>query len=233
VKINPWARKAQGGDFNDIETQIVTHDHALVTVTYTPGEPGENDPSLPSGTWAEYSIEESAEIMTLPAEAMKWEGSDTPVTADVHPGILIPQTVHVVTWHSVTDPPWGHISTLKGKVNENAWQVPATGHYMYPETLLFMGATAEKSFDIANSKRTWSLTYRFWEKSIKAIGQGAGAAYDTATPSPSLKVYGWNHAWDPDPLLATWDKPISNASDETLYQVGDLSDLFTLQAGYN
>ena len=235
VKIKPRIGKAGGGAFSNVETNLVTHDEALVTVTYTPGDPGTADPSLPSGTWAEYSIEESAEMLEIDPVALKWESDDEIVTANVRPTVLVPQTVHTVTWHSVTSPPWGHISLLKGKVNSNAWQIPSTGHYVYPETLMFMGATTQKTFDIDNTARTWSLTYRFWEKSIKAIGEGVGAVYDSASPSPTPEVYGWNHVWRPvsNASVPKWDKPLNLGNDDPLFQSDDFSDLFTLQASFN
>lgn len=232
VECVPFIAKPGGGDFaGDHENNLVTHEYAKVTATYTPGDQGDDDPELPSDTWATYRQEIGGEIMSSPAQALIWESDNEIVSDDVSPGVFIPNTIHVITWNSVSAPPWGHISTLRGQLNATAWRIPSTGQYLYAETLLFMGATPRTSFSLSSATQTWSLEYRFAEKAVKALNSdGAGAVYNAG--SPSATVYGWNHIWRPNGTPPKWDRPVNKDTGDPLFQSGDMSNLFTFQAGF-
>ena len=231
VSISPYIPLPSGGVFNDLEADLNAHAHAKIDVTYSPLEMGDVDQELPSGTWATYSQDIGGELVTLPSQSLKWDSDDAIVSDDVNPALFMPSTTHVVTWNAVVDPPWGHISTLRGKTNSAAWRIPSTGQYVYPETLLFLGAKPKITFKLDDLVRTWSLEYQFAEKASKGINaDGEGAIYDNAAPVAT--VYGWNHVWRPNAATPKWDKPVNSTNGDSMFPTGDLQDLFTFQATF-
>lgn len=233
VAIVPFIETPQGGTLTNHQTQNSLHDDALVTVTYAPGEnntTGNGNKELPSGTWAEYDIQFAGEFVEVEGQNLKYDSDNERLPADVHPVVHVPQIDHVIRWHRVYAPPWEHIANLEGKINSNEWKVPATGMHMAAETLLFVPGGARQSYDIQSNRPTWSLEYRFRQKSPKYMGTTAGSRGGVkATAGSGETVYGWNHILRKN---GTWDTPVNATTGDKMYQADDFAPLFEVQPAF-
>lgn len=214
--------------FYDVETYLVTHEFARIKVTYGPLTPPNGNDNLPDGTYAEYEQEEAGEFFEIPGSNMKWYSDNVPIT-DVRATTLIPMTDHSIQWHRVPTPPWDAISSLKGRVNSVSFRIPATGQWVAPETLLFMGSKVKKTFNLFTAAGTWSMSYRFRERAIKAFQNNAGAIYTSSANATAATVIGWNHAYRRD--TGTWQRRVSMAGEKE-YQTGAFTSLFAFGVGF-
>ncbi len=215
--------------YNDVELYLMKHEFARIKVSYGPLQvPNAND-NLPDGTFAEYEQEEAGEFFEIPGSALKWE-TDGQEIPDVKSTTQIGMTDHSVSWHRVVTPPWDAISELKGCVNEAAFRIPATGQWVAPETLLFMGSKVKKTFNLLTASPTWSLNYRFRERAIKAFRNASGAIYGNSINATSATVIGWNYAYRQS--TGTWQRRV-NVIGLPEYSEGDFDDLFVFGTGFS
>lgn len=156
---------------------------AKVVVDYAPNKwpdsdmkDGPDEGELQDITFLEQKVNFGGEYLTWPNNGVRWEkdtdGETTystggggngvgekkfQVIEDINVGIVIPTIEHTMTWKFVAFPPWQGIRNCLGKVNSVAHM------NCQPETLLFNGCTAERTYSTQGSP-TWSLEYRISEK---------------------------------------------------------------------
>ena len=230
IDIVPFIEIPQVGTLTDHQTQNSTHDHALVTVSYGPGENNTTQNTDDDGTWAEYEIGIAGEFVEVPGQFLKFQSDNERLPADVHPVVRVPTVGHTVRWHRVYAPPWEQIANLTGLVNANEWKIPATGMLVTAETLLFASASSSKTYDIKNGRDTWSLTYSFQQKTPKHLATTVSARGGIKhTTGGSDTVYGWNHILRKD---GSWDIPVSATTGDKMYQSGDFAALFTVEPAF-
>lgn len=162
---------------------------AKIAIDYTPYKwPDSDATDTPAGAnsdiqdvaFLEHKINFGGEYLTWPNNGVRWN-SDTEETVeyspnsgrvdpekadklfkvfeDVNVGITIPTIEHSLNWNYVRFPPWTGIRNCLGKVNEVLHMGCA------PETLLFTGATAERTYSTQGSP-TWKIEYRLSEKCL-------------------------------------------------------------------
>lgn len=189
----------------------ITHTYARVTINYktVPWDRDENnksdDPDRPEGTYLTHTVTHGSEMMTLPAAGWKWQGSGKKLPDDMNVGMLIPTEEHSFSWKSVPKPPFNSITDLVGKVNSVSFSGKAA------ETMMFIGATASRQMT-TDGTRAWTLDYKFSGRAIKHAGGTAG----------------WNHLFNPE--TGQWEKPITVAGGNTIYQTGSMGSLFEFEA---
>lgn len=228
VTQEPYIEKpTNNATFYDVETYLVEHEFARIKVAYGPLTPPNANDNLPDGTYAEYEQEEAGEFFEIPGSKMAWYPSLKPT--NVPAVTLISMTDHSIQWHRVPTPPWDAISSLKGCVNETAFRIPATGQWVAPETLLFMGSKVKKTFNLFTAAGTWSLSYRFRERSIKAFRSATGAIYTTSSAASAATVIGWNHSYRQE--TNAWERRV-NPLLEKEYQTGAFTSLFAFGVGF-
>ncbi|MGL4595313.1 MAG: hypothetical protein ACRCUY_11335 [Thermoguttaceae bacterium] len=159
------------------------------------------------GTSITYKLVIESECVDLPVRGWRWTNTNTVVAADQILPKMIPWTMHILTWHNVIDPPWEQIQARQGTVNNGTFIGCA------PETLLFMGAEANKLYrpghgldDDGPSAFVWAIKYSFRERAIR-IGNN---------------VYGWNHICRLD--SGDWTYPTNSGA--RLYDLRDFNSLF-------
>lgn len=137
---------------------------------------GPDNGDLNDVTFLEQRLTFGGEYLTWPNNGVKWAkdvngnvpagsggagaGGAVPavvVYQDVNVGVVIPTIEHELTWNYVAFPPWSAIRSCLGKVNGDVHM------NCFPETLLFNGAVAERTYSILGAP-TWKLTYRISEK---------------------------------------------------------------------
>ena len=152
---------------------------ARVTAEYRTAYDGEGVsrlklPRVSEGTYITYQANTGVEFEATPSRLWQWDdGSNEPLPDDVRPQVVRPQSVHVVTWHRVLNPPFGLISQMRGYVNEGEMFGAAA------ETVLFAGAQLTRQFHFVDNGGFWRVRYTFIE-STKPFANGMG-------------VGGWNH----------------------------------------
>lgn len=186
MDIAPWNPEGMTGNFESMNTYP---SGARISVDYVPFKWPETDATEgPAGansdiqdiTFLEHKVNFGGEYLTLPNNGVRWdqdpagENTFTPqagkydttqadknfrVFEDVNVGITIPTIEHALTWHYVRRPPWTGIRNCLGKVNSEIHMNTA------PETLLFTGASAERSYSTAGIP-TWKLEYRISERCL-------------------------------------------------------------------
>jgi hypothetical protein len=174
-------------------------------------------PGVDPDTFLTYRINMTGEFMTFGAGGLLWkDASNTPVPPETETVKRIPITEHELQWKKVKYPPWAAISNCRGKVNStNAFGFD-------PETLLFLGASAHRSFSgftsLRKAKFNWSLTYRFQERRIPM--EVPNLSGDT--------VAGWNHVWRGAGDNQNWDKlkKHTDTGAYLTYQTADFTTLF-------
>lgn len=184
MSIDPWNPEGMTGNNESMNTYP---SGAKIVVDYTPYKwPDRDATDTPAGansdiqdvTFLEHKINFGGEYLTWPNNGIRW-AFDTSgeqsyeynkgkvdaakldikfkVFEDVNVGITIPTLEHSLTWNYVRFPPWNGLRNCLGKVN-------SVKHMnCVPETLLFTGATAERTYSTQGSP-TWKLEYRMSEK---------------------------------------------------------------------
>lgn len=217
--------------FYDVEAYLNRHPLARIKVTYGPLQAANANDNLPDGTYAEYEQDEAGEFFEIKDAALYWESGNV-LIEDIHPTILIGMTDHSLSWHRVPSPPWAAISDLKGRINDAAFRIPATGQWVAAGTLLFMGSKVKKTFNLLTANPTWSMSYRFRERAVKAFTPTAPAGvYDSQGNAAAVAttVVGWNFAYRNS--TGTWERRV-NAFGDPEYSSGDMSRLFAFEIGF-
>jgi len=179
---------------------------AVVTVSYETRFNTTSPVTAPNGTWVTLEGDLGAEMMTVPGRMFQWTGTSTNLPDDANPGILVPTGQFSLTWHKVLFPPWSTIRSLRGKVNSSSFLGAAA------ETVLFLGASYRRQFQVTNDSGHWEVVYRFAESS-KQLASGS--------------VGGWNHFWKEVAASGEhWVKIDAADNGELPYKTGDLSTLF-------
>lgn len=169
---------------------------------------GEDQPTVPSGTYLSYNREASAMLQTMPGHGFQWATAGTQVETDVDVGKVITTAAHTFRWTNVTDPPWDAINEARGRVNDRTFLGRPAG------TLLFSGDTVDREFN-EDGTDTYQVGYTFHERSFSV-----GTAYTT--------VYGWNHFWNAE--QNRWEKVVwQDDPTRAVYEEYDLSELFQEQ----
>lgn len=186
MSIDPWNPEHPTGTGQSMNTYPAG---AKIVVDYTPYKwPDRDATDTPAGansdiqdvTFLEHKINFGGEYLTWPNNGVRWAKSADDaetfdplsgkvdaakadklfkVFEDVNVGITIPTIEHSLTWNYVRFPPWQGIRNCLGKVNS------AVHMNCQPETLLFTGATAERTYSTQGSP-TWKLEYRMSEKCL-------------------------------------------------------------------
>lgn len=239
VTVSPYIVKPINNSiFYDVETDITQHEFAKVTVSYGPLQAANSNDNLPDGTYAEYEQEESGEFLEVKGDkddnfSTNLEWLDGTKITDVNATIMVGMTDHTMSWHRVPYPPWAAVSGLKGRVNSVPFRIPATGQWVAPETLLFMGSKCKKTFNTKTASPTWSMTYRFRERVIKtftsSVTISGGGVFITSAAAAAAVVYGWNHAYRQQ--TGAWERRFS-PSGEPEYASGDFANLFAFEVGF-
>ena len=185
---------------------LVTYEGVFLPITHTGGGDDNEQPEPEAGTFITHRHEFSQDIMTLPGYALLWADDNAQVAADIDAGKVIGMTTHNFTWNNVTNPPWAKIRELRGLVNVGDWLSMST------LTVLFMGATANPTFDAEGNQR-WNLEYSFIEKTVTINGD-------------PLSPYGWNYFYraGKDPA---WQIIINAVTGRPIYETtADFPSLF-------
>jgi hypothetical protein len=197
---------------------------ALLTINYAPNEWDDNDdsPGSPENTtFVEHRTSYSGEFLTWPGQGVRWavgtdgtaiEGSGSGdkrygVNEDIKVGILIPIIEHETTWNFVRQPNWGAVRRCLGRVNK------ATYMGAYPETLLFLGASASRTFSTTGYP-WWKLTYKFQEK-----------CYNFDEVKKPEQAQGWNHFLRPNGANTKFERMIRGNGDP-IYGIVQMRQLF-------
>lgn len=126
------------------------------------------------GTWLSLESDEGGEIIQTGYGVFHWVGASTTpesdylVGANIHPGIVVPSTIHSLTWHNCIAPPEKTIRQTVGKVNTDEILFGAVAG-----TLLFLGAQKRQMFRFQGGAKSnaspgtqaerpyYDVTYRF------------------------------------------------------------------------
>lgn len=190
-----------GGTITDPSLQLPSYQFAEVECNYSIVQ------AQPDGSYLSYRKSGSAEFLTLPSRALKWEDNNEPVAPDAHAAILLPKSDHEIIWHRVQYPNWGLLDASIGKVNSIPFAIPVIGLVCPFETLMFLGYQVSTNLS-PQGDMTWELALSFSSKRVSAFG-GAD--------------YGWNHVYRDDP--PGWQRPLSNDGHPS-YALMNLAALF-------
>lgn len=181
-----------------------------ITVTYRTrfdetNLPRSDLPSVPNATYLTYQADLGAEVITIPGRMFEW-ADGTKIPDDVNAGIVVPTGTYTLTWHRVLQPPWTVIRAMRGRVNASTFLgAPA-------ETVLFLGASIIREFQLISDGGFWRVEYRFAENT-KELASGT-------------KV-GWNHFWRENVAGGEhWATVTAHDNSEKIYKTGDFTTLF-------
>lgn len=204
IKFNPQSGLApvKSGVITLTNGNSVTYPHAFITATYkipfsSGGSGRSNLPSVPEGTYLDFSSDRGAEYESIPGRTWVWSGSSVPVPEDSSPAVILPTEEVTLTWSRVTSPPWSTIESTKGKLNDATFLNYGAGK------LMFAGARTRKSFQLTEQS-FWTIEYSFRARSEewnKSYNEGTGV------------------------LTAGWTE-IEDAEGNPPYASGSFSDLF-------
>ena len=203
-------------------TQL-THSSAVakITVTYTPIDVGQPDPGEeagPAGTWVTYSQSSTTTFKSLPGRALQWLSDSVALPPDVVQSVPDTNTVHTVTWHQVTSPPWVTLNAMAGTVNETAFRLPGSPMTFAPGTLLFEGLDDETTIKFGEQEFSRKLELRFVEQAQKTFTGGASGGAGAGT------IYGWNYQYRVD--TGAYDKPVNDSGDK-MFATYEFNNLWT------
>ena len=205
---------------NTFTGKSVRETGCLAVVNYSTLKGPTSDPKadeLPDGTWATYRQTFSGEFMTIPSRALKFSTSGKQLPPDARACLFIPLSDHIITWNKVKDPPWTHISKLRGQVNSASFRLPGSnGQSREAGTILFEGGEVGTDYKVdPNQPQLWNLSYTFKERRIKSLSAGT-------------TIYGWNHLYDP--AEDRWDEVVDATNNQKQYLSGNLKRLFQFEA---
>lgn len=167
--------------------------------------------SAAAGTFLNYQQEFGAEIQLTPAATFKWKVLDKPVGQGLQPGIVIPATIHTLTWHPVIKPPFTKIPLIEGAVNSGTFLAAPAGN------LLFLGCQPKQIFRFQQGNNPYyTMPYRFAEQA-KYLSDGTTAK-------------GWNFLYNEAVSSGEHWQEICNSSNQAPYRSKDFSELFQYEA---
>jgi hypothetical protein len=159
---------------------------ARLTVNYELLVPADraNLPEIEPQTFLTYRMDQSTETVTFAGEELYWPGNpEATFPSDAEGNLLLPVTIHRLTWHRAVNPPWSAIRTSSGTFNDAPFLGAAAG------TLLFDGAVAEREFlrisDLDTPEFGWRIEYFFREKPLAT--QSSQPLFATSDFSKLLK----------------------------------------------
>jgi hypothetical protein len=135
-------------------------------------------PEVPANTFLTYETDRDAQTVHVSGDSLALPGdltasnSAAPVVVGQTPAIfpttamgdvILPVTIHRLTWRRVTRPPWTAIRECQGMLNDSAFLGVPAGQ------LLFDGVkTTRELLDLpdGNPQLVWRLDYRFREKPL-------------------------------------------------------------------
>jgi len=149
-------------------TNSYTEGGAKLTVRYATREndqtgDGSQFQGILPGTLLTYSQDLGSELLAVPGTSWQWASDAKQVKADLNVGVLVGVGQHIFLWERVARPPWETIRSHRGKVNSVDFPLPGTT--AEPESLLFLGAQAERKFEFLGNASLWDIEYHFAEKS--------------------------------------------------------------------
>lgn len=158
-----------------------------------------------SGTTLTYRLSCESTELQLPSDSgWVWEDSNASIPENLQVVQRIPQSLHVIIWSQVLNPPWKKIQETQGKINVSEFLDCPSG------TLLFEGASANKlyrsTFQDGESPYCWAISYTFRQKAIHHDG----------------RTYGWNHFFRSED--GTWC--VLKNQGKTIYDYADFAPLF-------
>jgi hypothetical protein len=141
-------------------------------------------PEIEPQTFLTYRMGQSTEMVTFTGEALYWPGNpEAAFPADAEGRLLLPVTIHRLTWHRAVNPPWNAIRLSSGTFNDAPFLGADAG------TLLFDGAVAERQFlrisDLDAPEFGWRIEYFFREKPLAT--QASQPLFTTSDFSKLLK----------------------------------------------
>jgi len=208
-------------NFDDITADINTYTSrfAKLSVQYKlqPRVGGGSEPEEgpEPGTFLTYNMNLGGEyVKVYDSIGLHWESNAViPVPEDALPTILVPSSVHVLSWSLVKSPPWSAISFLRGKVNATVFCGYAA------QTVLFEGCQASKEFvywdELDEPQFSWKLTYTFREKTI------------SSTAGPPIAYYGWCHTFRTQGAAPGWDR-LLDIGNNYIYEEGTAANFNAL-----
>lgn len=206
--------KITSGPLGNLSSTANEYAYADLTCTYSHLPPPETfGPSIPSGTILTYSSNLGMEIQTVPGRLMHFNMAGPPLNPklpDETPfGIRIPTEDMNLSFMRVPTIP-SALRTLRGTVNGGTFMGYAA------ETVLFLGASISREFQIVIPPATpalYRLDYHFSVKSILDNGSQKG----------------WNHFYrsEGDGAGNSWVPVLDDAGGKP-FPTADLSQLFTL-----
>ncbi|MBN2581410.1 MAG: hypothetical protein JXB10_20685 [Pirellulales bacterium] len=122
-------------------------------------------PEIEPQTFLTYRMDRGTETVTFGGDALYWPGNPEATFPSAAEGrLLLPVTIHRLTWHRAVNPPWSAIRVSSGTFNDAPFLGAAEG------TLLFDGAAAERVFlrisDLDTPEFSWRIEYFFREKPL-------------------------------------------------------------------
>ena len=139
---------------------ITVHYELLMSAT------GANLPQdVPQNTFLTYEMDRDAVTIRTAVEDLSWAGNpEVDLPAGMNGDVILPVTIHRLTWHRVVNPPWTAIRACQGALNEAEFLGVEAG------LLLFDGVRATREFislaDLDNPQIGWRLEYRFRENPL-------------------------------------------------------------------
>jgi len=115
----------------------------------------------------EYEADESAEVMAIPGRHFRDQNGQNPGAADEYIGIAVLNTLHRITLYDVDDIPPAR-SSLRGKVNDRAFEIPVVSLTIPKECGLFRGSTLQRRYTArdfnSGAEPAWTITYQIAER---------------------------------------------------------------------
>ena len=217
IRIEPFQKNPDAqGPFDDPTADMNSYSGQFVAVVINYEMLGDTSswPKPQENILLTYRMDFGGEYMKPAGHQLQWQSdAAAPVPPETVPTLRTPIAEHCLTWHHVGGPPWAAIRGCIGAVNAVYFMGAA------PETVLFDGAKAQRSFSGLDSLQQpqfgWDVTYVFREKTIKVLDN-----------NQQQLTCGWNHAYCVDSESGPgWDRLI-DANGNTLYRKVDFSPLF-------
>ena len=169
IEVEPLTDDLMLQDFTEVTEGLNAYQgFAKITVHYEllASSAGVNLPQdAPPNTFLTYEMDLDAETVRVPGDALSWPGNPAAVFPAAAEGdVLLPVTIHRLTWHRVLNPPWTAIRACQGALNDSEFLGVEAG------LLLFDGVRAAREFislpDLDNPQFGWQLEYCFREKPL-------------------------------------------------------------------
>lgn len=139
-------------------SSVQAYGHAILEVKYAPTDLVEFE-EKPELAIFDIRLRPNSEFITLPSRQLYWDKDGAKEPLEHPPGVLVQSLdIEIVRHRQRTIPP--RVLTAIGVINEKAIKLPDIPFACGPETLLYAGASADKS-ETTKSKKEWRLTLTF------------------------------------------------------------------------